>query len=181
MCLEVRGFITAFYPQIYIWLFLPPDHNSSALSTNIFQKYATGIICQEEKKTQFWLCLCSAREERQSPFLSVRTELCWDIWSNLLYQLPELLSQGWESKNMRNFTPTSAGLRTRRTEPSEGRLPRGSQLRSISAVKALLSLSPQPWLLDVQLELSPCELHRQGWTDSPFHSSHPRISDHLFG
>lgn len=101
---------------------------------------------------------------------------------HLLYQLPELLSQGWESKNMRNFTPASAGLRTRRTEPSEGRqLPRGSQLRSISAVKALLSPSPQPWLLDMQLELSPCELHRQGWTDSPSHSSHARISDHLSG
>lgn len=40
-----------------------------------------GMICQEKKKTQFWLCPCSAREERQNPFLSVGTELCWDIWS----------------------------------------------------------------------------------------------------
>lgn len=91
---------------------------------------------QEKKKTLFWLWPCSAKEGgKKSPFLSAGTEPHWDTQLHLLYHLPALLSQGWESWNtMRNFTPPSAGPRTRTADLSEERrAPRGSQRPSISA------------------------------------------------
>lgn len=54
MCLEIQGFITASYPQIEICLFLPPDHDSSALRIIPFQTYTTGMITSgREENTGF--------------------------------------------------------------------------------------------------------------------------------
>lgn len=93
---------------------------------------------------------------------------------------------------MRNLTPLSAGLRTRRTDLSEERqFPRGSQLRSISAalcksltllISTAVATGRAAWSMD---HVSCTEKGRTergrapGWTDSPFHSSPLCVSDCL--
>lgn len=92
---------------------------------------------------------------------------------------------------MRNFTPLSAGPRTRRTDLSEERqFPRGSQLKSISAALLQKPRSPHKhgrgyWTCSWS---TACDLYRQGrdrsrtgsWMDrQPLSFSHPCISDYF--